>query len=85
MISSRIKQIELEEKDVNERVERRHEEYLQLGGDKIERLRKEIDYAQDKLNRVIRDSSQYQENARELGMAVNLDEPSFIKNQSRLI
>lgn len=77
-----IKQTELQEQDANALVERRHEEYLQLGGDKIEGLRKEIGHVQDKLNRVIRDSSQYQENAGELGIPVNLDEQSFIKNQS---
>ncbi len=81
-LSVKIKQAESQEKDANELVERRHEEYLQLGGDKIERLQREIEHAQDKLNRVVRDSSQYQENAEKLDLPIDLDERSFMKNQS---
>ncbi len=81
-LAARIRQYEAQEQDAHQRVERMHEEYLQLGGDKIEALKKEIGHTQDRLDRVIRESSRYQENARALDLATTLTETTFHDNQS---
>ncbi|WP_445495763.1 ATP-binding protein [Photorhabdus sp. SF281] len=81
-LSLKIKQAEGQKVDADKLVERRHEEYLQFGGDKIESLRKEMGHTQDQLNRVVRISSQYQTHAKDLALPVVLEEPVFLKNQS---
>ena len=47
-----LKQLALKEKDTSALVERRHEEYLQYGGDKIESLKKQVEHAEDMLNQI---------------------------------
>ncbi|WP_350305850.1 ATP-binding protein [Photorhabdus viridis] len=81
-LSLKIKQAEGQKIDADKLVERRHEEYLQFGGDKIESLRKEMGHTQDQLNRVVRNSSQYQTHANELALPSVLEEAVFLKNQS---
>ncbi len=81
-LSLKIKQAEGQKVDADKLVERRHEEYLQFGGDKIESLRKEMGHTQDQLNRVVRISSQYQTHAKDLALPVILEEAVFLKNQS---
>jgi len=81
-IMLKIKQAEASEEDANELVERRHKEYLQLGGDKIESLQKDIDHAKERLKSVVRESSRYQDNAKELGLSRSLEEVIFINNQA---
>lgn len=81
-LGRQIKQAEKQTSDTAKLVERRHEEYLQVGGNKIESLQKEIDHNRQQLNRVIRDSSQYQEDARALTLKPLLDEAVFSHNQT---
>lgn len=83
-LSLKIKQAEGQKVDADKLVERRHEEYLQFGGDKIESLRKEMGHTQDQLNRVVRNSSQYQTHANELALPSVLEEAVFLKNQSEV-
>lgn len=80
-LGRQIKQAKKQKSDSVKLVERRHEEYLQFGGDKIESLQKEIDHSQQRLGRVIRDSSQYQEDAKSLTLKILLDEAVFDHNQ----
>ena len=77
-----IKNIEIDEQDVQESLEKRHEEYLNLGGDKIESLKKETKHAQDKLNEVIQFSSNYQKDCKSLGLDPDLDEKVFFANKN---
>ena len=81
-ISRAIKSVEIEEKDAQGSVEKRHEEYLNLGGDKIESLKKDIKHAQDKLNDVIQVSSNYQRDCRNLNLSAELDEELFLENKN---
>ena len=76
-----ISKVETEEQDAQAAVEKRHEEYLNLGGDKIESLQKDIKYAQEKLNSVIQASSNYQKDCRELELDAELNEELFIANK----
>ncbi|WP_282110956.1 ATP-binding protein [Shewanella algicola] len=82
MISRAIKSAEIEEKDAQGSVEKRHEEYLNLGGDKIESLKKDIRHAQDKLNDVIQVSSNYQRDCRNLNLSAELNEELFLENKN---
>lgn len=84
-LGRQIKQAEEQESDSTKLVERRHEEYLQFGGDKIESLQKEIDHSQQRLARVIRESSQYQEDAKVLTLDPLLEEAPFNHNQSEAV
>ena len=81
-ISRAIKSAEIEEKDAQGSVEKRHEEYLNLGGDKIESLKKDIKHAQDKLNDVIQVSSNYQRDCRNLNLSAELNEELFLENKN---
>jgi uncharacterized protein YPO0396 len=84
-LALKIKQTEKQESDATEDIERRHEEYLQLGGDRIESLKKDIGNTKVILDRVIRDSSSYQKDAKGLELNSLLDEEVFLKNQSNAV
>lgn len=77
-----IKQKEQAKEDANRLVERRHEAYLRLGGDRIESLSKELEHTRDRLRAVIKESSRYQRAARELELSDILDEAAFQNNQA---
>ncbi len=79
-ISREISAIEVAERDAQASAERRHEEYLNLGGDKIEALKKDIQYAKDKLESVTRQSSRYQRDCSSLGLNAAIDEQTFLDN-----
>ena len=81
-IAREIRSVEIDERDAQASLDKRHEEYLKLGGDKIESLKKEIKYIQSKLNDVIQISSKYQGDCRRLSLNSELDEEIFITNKS---
>ncbi|WP_038260057.1 ATP-binding protein [Xenorhabdus cabanillasii] len=83
-IHQQIEQAEIQERDTHGLVERRHEEYLQLGGTKIESLRKEIQHTKDQLKRIIRESLQYQDNVKALDLPSTLEHTVFVQNQSTI-
>ncbi|MDP0588936.1 MAG: ATP-binding protein [Candidatus Endonucleobacter bathymodioli] len=72
----------IEEKDAQCSVEKRHEEYLNLGGDKIESLKKDISNVKDKLNDVTNESSDYQRDCHNLNLISELNEELFLANKS---
>ncbi len=76
-----LKNVETEESDAQASVEKRHGEYLNLGGDKVESLRKESRHTQEKLNDVIQASSNYQDDCRSLELNAELNEDTFSTNQ----
>ena len=78
-----IARAETEENDAQDSVEKRHEEYLNLGGDKIESLKKDVERIKEKLNDVVNSSSSYQDVCRKLELGSDLSEEKFIEN-SRL-
>ena len=77
-----IGQKETEEGDAQALVERRHGEYLRLGGDQIESLKKELEHTRDRMSFVTAESSRYQKTARQLKYSDTLDEAIFRQNQS---
>lgn len=77
-----IKQREQAREDANGLLERRHEAYLRLGGDRIETLNRELAHTRDRLRSVIKESSRYQRAARELEFSDVLDEAVFQRNQA---
>ncbi len=77
-----IGQKETEERDAQALVERRHGEYLRLGGDQIESLKKELEHTRDRLRFITAESSRYQKTARQLNYSDTLDEAIFRQNQS---
>jgi uncharacterized protein YPO0396 len=77
----RLKDLQRKVADSSELVERRHEEYLQQGGNQVESLKKDIAHAADKLKELVRKSSSYQQDVRSLGLADTLQEAVFLDNQ----
>ncbi|WP_439328482.1 ATP-binding protein [Lonepinella sp. BR2357] len=67
--------------DSQVQVESYYAQYLQLGGDQLENLRKDIAYLQEKLQRMIVESSQYQQICRQLALDESLDATQFSHNQ----
>ncbi len=84
-IARAINSAEIEEQDAQTSVEKRHEEYLNLGGDKIESLKKDIRHIQEKLNDVIQASSNYQNDCRTLALCADLNEEVFSSNKSSVV
>ena len=84
-ISREIRSVEIEESDAQSSVEKRHEEYLNLGGDKIESLKNEIKYIKGKLDDVIQASSKYQGDCRRLSLNSELNEGVFLTNKRTAI
>jgi uncharacterized protein YPO0396 len=81
-IARAINSSEIDEQDAQASVEKRHEEYLNLGGDKIESLKKDIKHTQEKLNDVIQASSSYQNDCRTLELCADLNEDVFSANKT---
>lgn len=76
-----LHQCETEIQDTENLVEQRHADYLKLGGNQIEMLKKELAYAQANLERIIQGSGLYQETCRKLNMDEKLSEVVFQQNQ----
>ncbi len=85
LISREINSLEIDESDAQSSVEQRHEEYLSLGGDKIESLKGKIKDVKDKLDSVIQVSSKYQGDCRSLSLNSELNEEVFLTNKSKAV
>lgn len=83
-LKQQFQQIEQLEQDAETRQERRHEEYLQLGGGLIEKLQSDLVHIQENLQRVTRASSSYQKDAQNLNLKIELQEIS-LKNNQKLV
>ncbi|BCV39498.1 ATP-binding protein [Shewanella algae] len=81
-ISREIRSVEIDETDAQLSLEKRHEEYLNVGGDKVESLKKDIKHAQESLEGVIRQSSNYQRDCQHLGLSTDLTESAFLANKT---
>lgn len=84
-ISREINNVEIDESDAQSSVEKRHEEYLNLGGDKIESLKNGIKHFKDKLDDVIQVSSKYQVDCRRLSLNPEINEDVFLANKNTVI
>ena len=78
-----LNELEREITDAASRVEQRHADYLQAGGERIELLRKDLKSAEDKLSEVNRHAADYQQTAARLDLDTELSEPVFHANQQR--
>jgi len=81
-LSQQFQQIEQQEQDADSRQYRCHEEYLQLGGNQIENLHKELGFIADKLKGLVIEASRYQDDALQLLLADDLTEQGLLENQS---
>ena len=82
-LSLLIKQITEQESDAILLSEQRHEDYIKVGGGRIEGLKNTLNGDVTQLNRITIRSSQYQADTRSLGLNDQLLEAQFIKNQSQ--
>ncbi len=79
-VAGQIKNAQVDEQDAQASVEKRHADYLNLGGDKIEPLKKDIEHLKSKLNDIIRASSSYQSTCQKLDLDPELSEDSYSQN-----
>lgn len=82
-LSLSIKQLSVQETDADKLAEQRHEDYIKVGGGRIESLKQELTNAKQRLTQVISHSSRYQNDARALGLNDQLQEQQFLHNQSQ--
>jgi len=76
----RLKKIEQQEQSENERVERLHAEYLNLGGNRIEELKKDIKRTKERLSEINQNASRYQQITRNLELDSSINENTFKYN-----
>lgn len=84
-LSQQFQQLEQQEQDAEARQERCHEEYLQLGGGLIEKLQSNLIHIHENLQRVIRASSNYQKDAQQLNLGIELREANLKSNQQLVL
>jgi len=82
-LSLLINQLSTQEVDADKLAEQRHEDYINLGGGRIESLKQELASAEQRLTQVILHSSRYQSDTRALGLNDQLQEQQFLHNQSQ--
>lgn len=70
---------------IGEQVERFHEAYLQLGGNQIETLKKELIDARHRLENAVQAASEYQRNIAALDLPDTLDEAVFSDNRAQAL
>ena len=75
-----LAQIEQQERDATETVNRCRDEYMNLGGNRIDSLKKDIQATKDTLNRTNANASRYQILCRNLSIKTTLDEQTFHSN-----
>lgn len=73
-------QIEQQESDAGDTVNRCRDEYMNLGGNRIDSLKKDIQSTKDILNRTNETASRYQALCRDLNIKTTLDEHTFNSN-----
>ncbi|MFC0179257.1 ATP-binding protein [Thorsellia kenyensis] len=80
ILARELQNLDTQEKDANALIESRHEAYLNLGGGKIEALKRELDFTQDKLNQVVKTASLYQKLCATLEIEPSLEQAIFDDN-----
>jgi uncharacterized protein YPO0396 len=78
-----LQRVQQAETDAVQRVEQRHADYLQAGGERLEIIKKDLQQAKARLTEVNQKASEYQQTARVLGLDIRLAEEPFVANQQR--
>ncbi len=81
LLQGKIEELARKDEDAEALVERRHGEYLQHGGDKIESLKKDIEFGRTRLTEISQKASAYQDDMASLGLQKALVETLFQDNQ----
>lgn len=79
----RLKKTVQQEHSENERVERLHAEYLNLGGNRIEELKKDIRRTKERLDEINQHASRYQKITRDLELDSSINDSTFSSNLER--
>ena len=69
------------EHDAEQQVEQRHADYIQAGGERIERAKEKLEQVKQRLAEVSTAAGRYQQDTKQVGLDDALNEPAFIKNQ----
>lgn len=78
-----LSQFERQEQDLTYLVEQRHADYLNLGGERVEQLRREVAETQNRLQQVSLAASEYQQICQQLALDPTLNEPQFSAHQQQ--
>lgn len=77
-----IRQLDRDEQETQEQVEKTHTDYINAGGDRIEIIKQELAQAQRQLESVGVKASEYQQEVKALGLESSLREGVFLHNQA---
>ncbi|MEX3005266.1 ATP-binding protein [Serratia fonticola] len=77
-----IRQLDRDEQETQEQVEKTHTDYINAGGDRIEIIKQELAQAQRQLESVGVKASEYQQEVKALGLETSLREGVFLHNQA---
>ncbi len=69
------------ESDAEQQVEQRHADYIQAGGDRVERAKEKLAQARERLSEVSTAAGRYQQDARQAGLDETLSEAVFLHNR----
>ncbi|MGB5455602.1 MAG: ATP-binding protein [Gammaproteobacteria bacterium] len=75
-----LKHVEQQAHSANERVERLHADYLRVGGNRIEDLKKDVQRTKERLAEINKHAARYQTIARELDLDAAINEKVFNAN-----
>lgn len=84
ILEQQLKTIEQQEIDASDTVDRCRDEYMNLGGNRIESLKKDIQTTKNTLERTNETASRYQKLCRDLNIATSLDENTFNSNKAQI-
>ncbi len=80
-----LTQLEQQEVDATDTMQLRRDEYMALGGNRIDSLKKDIQITQASLTRVNDAAARYQKLCRQLNIDTRLDEATFEKNLAQAV
>lgn len=75
-----LQQLEQQVLSANERVERLHADYLRVGGNRIEELKRDLQRTRERLDQISQNASRYQMIARELALDPAIEQKAFSHN-----
>jgi len=78
-----LKQIAEAENEAGDIVEQRHADYLQAGGDRMEKIETDLKTAREQLTQINAKASEYQRDSKMLALDESLREDRFLANQAQ--
>ena len=83
-LQENLADLQRQEEDASSRVEQRHADYIQAGGDRVETAKLNLENAKRRLDEVSTAAGQYQQTATRVGLDKTLNESVFNANKTKI-